>query len=178
MPANIKVVISESIATLTVDRPAVKNALDLATVNEIHQALDKLSSNAEVGVVIITGAGETSFVSGADINDIRARTRDDGLAAINSSLFAKIDKFPKKKLVGRHSLESWGYRLGIWKGDYQEIKEAEAKARDDVARQRLRQEVKQLTLPEAMGERFQAIGFARDVEFGAAFLMGDLSWRL
>jgi hypothetical protein len=29
-----------------------------------------------------------------------------------------------------------------------------------------------------MGERFQAMGFARDVEFGAAFLAGDLSWRL
>ena len=43
---------------------------------------------------------------------------------------------------------------------------------------RLRQEAKQLTLPEAMGERFQAMGFARDVEFGAAFLVGDLSWRL
>jgi hypothetical protein len=34
----------------------------------------------------------------------------------------------KKKMIGRHSLESWGFRLGIWKGDYAEIKEAEAKA--------------------------------------------------
>ena len=58
------------------------------------------------------------------------------------------------------------------------LQEAEAKARDQVALQRLRQEAKQLTLPEAMGERFQAMGFARDVEFGAAFLAGDLSHRL
>ncbi len=29
-----------------------------------------------------------------------------------------------------------------------------------------------------MGERFQVMGFSRDVEFGAAFLSGDLSWRL
>jgi hypothetical protein len=29
-----------------------------------------------------------------------------------------------------------------------------------------------------MGERFQAMGFQREVEFGAAFLAGDLSWRL
>ena len=107
MAANIRVVVSESIATLTVDRPAVKNALDLATVNEIHQALDELAANAEVGVVIITGAGETSFVSGADINDIRARTRDDGLAAINSSLFAKIDRFPKPVIAAVN-----GFALG------------------------------------------------------------------
>ena len=60
----------------------------------------------------------------------------------------------------------------------QRLEEAEGKARDEAARLRLRQEAKQLTLPEAMGERFQAMGFARDVEFGAAFLVGDLSWRL
>ncbi len=107
MLTNIKINISESIATLTVDRPAVKNALDLTTVNEIHQALDELVGNADVGVLIITGAGETSFVSGADINDIRARTRDDGLAAINSSLFAKIDRFPKPVIAAVN-----GFALG------------------------------------------------------------------
>jgi SAM-dependent MidA family methyltransferase len=58
------------------------------------------------------------------------------------------------------------------------LQEAEAKARDETALQRLRQEAKQLTLPEAMGERFQAMGFALDVEFGAAFLAGDLGHRL
>jgi SAM-dependent MidA family methyltransferase len=55
---------------------------------------------------------------------------------------------------------------------------AEARAHDEAARFALRQQAKQLTLPDAMGERFQAIGFQRDVEFGAAFLVGDLSWRL
>ena len=107
MATNIRIDIAESIATLTVDRPAVKNALDLTTVNEIHQALDELAANSDVGVLIITGAGETSFVSGADINDIRARTREDGLAAINSSLFAKIDKFPKPVIAAVN-----GFALG------------------------------------------------------------------
>jgi SAM-dependent MidA family methyltransferase len=55
---------------------------------------------------------------------------------------------------------------------------AEARAHDEAARFALRQQAKQLTLPDAMGERFQAIGFQRDVEFGTAFLVGDLSWRL
>ncbi len=40
---------------------------------------------------------------------------------------ANRGKMPKK-MVGRHSLESWGYRLGNWKGDYAAIREAEAKA--------------------------------------------------
>ncbi|HVJ26246.1 MAG TPA: enoyl-CoA hydratase-related protein [Vicinamibacterales bacterium] len=107
MATNIRIDIADSIATLTVDRPAVKNALDLTTVNEIHQALDELAANSDVGVLIITGAGETSFVSGADINDIRARTREDGLAAINSSLFARIDKFPKPVIAAVN-----GFALG------------------------------------------------------------------
>ncbi|QNP41801.1 class I SAM-dependent methyltransferase [Lysobacter solisilvae (ex Woo and Kim 2020)] len=44
--------------------------------------------------------------------------------------------------------------------------------------QRRRAEVKKLTLPSEMGERFQAMGFAKDVEFGVAFMAGDLSFRL
>ncbi|CAN5812598.1 enoyl-CoA hydratase-related protein [soil metagenome] len=104
---NIRVDISESIATLTVDRPAVKNALDLDTVHELHRVFDELAVTADAGVLIITGAGDTSFVSGADINDIRARTRDDGLAAINSSLFAKIDRFPKPVIAAVN-----GFALG------------------------------------------------------------------
>ena len=55
---------------------------------------------------------------------------------------------------------------------------AEARAADDVARHALRSQVKHLTLPSEMGERFQAIGFQRGVELGAAFLVGDLSHRL
>ena len=39
-------------------------------------------------------------------------------------------------------------------------------------------EVKRLTLPSEMGERFQVMGFEKDVSFGAAFLAGDLSHRL
>ena len=50
---------------------------------------------------------------------------------------------------------------------------------DDTAeRQRRSNEVKRLTLPSEMGERFQVMGFEKDVEFGVAFLAGDLSFRL
>lgn len=54
----------------------------------------------------------------------------------------------------------------------------EAAASDEAARYALRQQAKRLTLPGQMGEAFQAIGFARDVDFGHAFLVGDLSHRL
>src|SRR5690606_41229283 len=66
----------------------------------------------------------------------------------------------------------------IGNGLERRLAEAEDKARDEAGRYRLRQEAKRLTLPGEMGERFQAMGFARDVEFGVASLAGDLSYRL
>jgi enoyl-CoA hydratase len=104
---NIRVDVSESIATLTIDRPSVKNALNLETVQECHAALESLAADDQVGVLIVTGAGESAFVSGADINDIRARTGADGLAAINSSLFARVERFPRPTIAAIN-----GYALG------------------------------------------------------------------
>lgn len=49
---------------------------------------------------------------------------------------------------------------------------------DEAERMRRTQEVKRLTLPSEMGERFQVMGFEKGVSFGAAFLAGDLSFRL
>ena len=66
----------------------------------------------------------------------------------------------------------------IGNGLEQNLAAAEAKAHDEAARYKLRQEAKRLTLPGEMGERFQVMGFARDVEFAHAFIAGDLSWRL
>jgi len=104
---NIRVDVSENIATLTIDRPAVRNALNLDTVRECHAALAELARDEAVGILVITGAGESAFVSGADINDIRARTREDGLAAINSSLFAAVERFPRPTIAAIN-----GYALG------------------------------------------------------------------
>jgi enoyl-CoA hydratase len=96
---NVEVEIDGQIATLTINRPEVRNALDRETVNACRTALGELASNASVGVLIITGAGEQAFVSGADINDILRRTRDDGLAAINSTLFSEIERFPRPTIA-------------------------------------------------------------------------------
>lgn len=107
MYRNIQVQVEDNIATLTIDRPSVKNALNRETVDELHAALRALAPDESVGVLIVTGAGESSFVSGADIKDIRARGRDDGLAAINSSLFAAIERFPRPTMAVIN-----GYALG------------------------------------------------------------------
>lgn len=66
----------------------------------------------------------------------------------------------------------------IGNGLEQRLAAHEASAADEAARLVLRQQAKALTLPGEMGERFQAMGFSRNVHFEAAFLAGDLSFRL
>lgn len=58
------------------------------------------------------------------------------------------------------------------------ILEQVERTEDGAERQQRINEVKQLTLPSHMGERFQVMGFQKNAEFGAAFLAGDLSFRL
>jgi len=87
---NIKLELDGRLAVLTVDRPQKRNALDTATVAELHQALDEIRA-ARCGVLIVTGAGDTAFVSGADISSIRERRRDEALAGINSRLMAAVE---------------------------------------------------------------------------------------
>ena len=104
---SIRVDISDSIATLTIDRPSVRNALNRETVEECLAALGELAENDDAGVMILTGAGESSFVSGSDINEIRDRTRDDGLAGIASSLCSAVEHFPRPTIAAVN-----GYALG------------------------------------------------------------------
>jgi enoyl-CoA hydratase len=105
--ANIRIDVSEAVATLTIDRPAVKNALNRETVDECLDALRALAASDECGVLIVTGAGESSFVSGSDIGDIQTRTSKEGLAAIASSLCVAVDKFPRPTIAAIN-----GYALG------------------------------------------------------------------
>lgn len=94
------------IATITLSRPEVRNALDTATVEECHRALEEIRV-ARCGVFIITGTGDKAFVSGADIHTIRQRRRDDALAAINSRLMSAIESHEAVSIAAVN-----GYALG------------------------------------------------------------------
>ena len=94
------------VATLTVNRPEARNALDTATVDEFHRALDEVRA-ARCTVLIVTGAGERAFVSGADIGAIRGRRRDDALASINSRLMSAVEAHEAVTIAAVN-----GYALG------------------------------------------------------------------
>jgi enoyl-CoA hydratase len=70
---NILLDIDGVVATLTINRPDKMNAVNNATVEELDQALAQVEKNADLRVLILTGAGEKSFVAGADINEVKKR---------------------------------------------------------------------------------------------------------
>ena len=92
---NVKFETRDRIAWITIQRPEVRNALDLQTVNELHAIFAEINQSEDVGVVVLTGAGEKVFVSGADIRDIQARKTTDALKGINSRLFKTVEDCEK-----------------------------------------------------------------------------------
>ena len=68
---NITLEKRNSIAYVTINRPKVLNALNMATMEELRSAFHAIKGDAEVRVVILTGASEKAFVAGADINELQ-----------------------------------------------------------------------------------------------------------
>src|SRR3970040_2418365 len=68
---NLLFDVSERIATVTINRPKSLNALNLATGEELSAVLNEIALRDDVGVVLLTGAGEKAFVAGADISEMR-----------------------------------------------------------------------------------------------------------
>lgn len=81
-------------AIITLNRPDVRNALNLEMVRELSDVLTELESDSTVGAIILTGAGDKAFVAGADIEELKARDALGSLAAINARLFRQIETFP------------------------------------------------------------------------------------
>jgi len=63
-----------AVATITVNRPAVRNALNDATLGAIDEAVAALDADAEVRVILLTGAGDKAFIAGADLNELSRAT--------------------------------------------------------------------------------------------------------
>jgi enoyl-CoA hydratase len=68
---NIRFDRKDQIAYVTIDRPKVLNALNMAAMGELGTIFTQLKDDREVRVVILTGAGEKSFVAGADIGELQ-----------------------------------------------------------------------------------------------------------
>ena len=66
---NILTTTTDGIAIITINRPTKLNALNKATIEELHEAFTALEQDKEAKAIIITGSGEKAFVAGADISE-------------------------------------------------------------------------------------------------------------
>ena len=75
----------DGIAKLTINRPEVRNAFRPKTVNEMLEALDIVHNNSDIGILILTGAGEKAFCSGGDqkVRGDAGYIGDDGVPRLN-----------------------------------------------------------------------------------------------
>ena len=66
---NILIEKQENIAIVTINRPTKLNALNKATIEELHATFKDLNADSNTKVIILTGSGEKAFVAGADISE-------------------------------------------------------------------------------------------------------------
>jgi enoyl-CoA hydratase len=98
------------IATITINRPQQLNALNKATILELHACLSELNNSKSTRVVIITGSGEKAFVAGADIKEFSDFSVEEGqrLAAEGQKLlFSFIENMSKPVIAAIN-----GFALG------------------------------------------------------------------
>lgn len=75
---NILVEKNNAVATITINRPSKLNALNKATIEELHEAFKDCEEDSEIRAIIITGSGEKAFVAGADISEFASFNTSQG----------------------------------------------------------------------------------------------------
>jgi enoyl-CoA hydratase/carnithine racemase len=99
---------SDHIATLSLNRPAARNALSMGLMEALDAELAAIADDPDVKVVIIAGNG-SAFCAGHDLREIRANpTREayQALFALCSSLMQRIVRLPKPVIAQVHGVAS------------------------------------------------------------------------
>ncbi|WP_026660895.1 enoyl-CoA hydratase-related protein [Butyrivibrio sp. AC2005] len=91
----VNVEVKDKIAVLTINRPEALNALNSQVLDDLSAALDSIDVNT-VRALVLTGAGEKSFVAGADIGEMSTLTKAEGEAfgKKGNDVFRKLETFP------------------------------------------------------------------------------------
>jgi enoyl-CoA hydratase len=98
---NIRLERDGAVATLTVDRPKVLNALNRHTLDELAAAFDEVALDAGVRGLIVTGSGDKAFVAGADINELAKMQALEAkrVAAYGQFVFGKLERMSKPSIA-------------------------------------------------------------------------------
>ncbi len=104
---NLLIEKSQGIALITINRPEKRNALDPQTWREVGTVVEELEADADVQVIIFTGAGEKCFAAGSDIGQIKERSLIDGLAAPSQRALMRLEAIEKPVIAAVN-----GFALG------------------------------------------------------------------
>lgn len=106
---NLKISQHGAVQRIFVNRPDKLNALNHATLTELHQAFDAAASDAETRVIVLTGSGDKAFVAGADISEIQSLSPSQAqdFAGHGHALMNKIQHFHKPVIAAIN-----GFALG------------------------------------------------------------------
>jgi enoyl-CoA hydratase len=98
-----------ALATITFNNPKALNALTVATFYRLEELLDQLEQDADVRVVILTGAGDKAFIAGGDIGHLATLDADGArqFALLAQRVIDRIEAFPKPVIAAIN-----GYALG------------------------------------------------------------------
>jgi enoyl-CoA hydratase len=108
MPTPVNATLLPSgVAHLELNRPEVRNAINVEMISALHMILDDWARRDEVRVVVLSGAGGKAFAGGADIAELRERTHKEAFYGVNQSLFQKLEDFPRPTIAALD-----GYALG------------------------------------------------------------------
>lgn len=90
---TLKLEVEQEIAVLTINRPKALNALNTEVIIELNHALDAVEANPSIRALIVTGAGEKSFVAGADIAEMASKNAEEGrqFSKHGNDVFSKLE---------------------------------------------------------------------------------------
>ncbi|HWG18255.1 MAG TPA: enoyl-CoA hydratase-related protein [Acidobacteriaceae bacterium] len=100
---------TDAIATVTLNRPRVHNALNAAMLRELDESIAALGDDTSVRVILLRGAGEKAFAAGADIGELAAVDAANAaqFAGRAQRIFRRIETLPKPVIAAVN-----GYALG------------------------------------------------------------------
>ncbi len=107
--ANVLYEIKDEIAFVTINRPKALNALNEDVIKELNVIVDDISARKDIKVMILTGAGDKSFVAGADITAMQFMSVPQARAfsLFAQKVFSKIERMPQVAIAAVN-----GFALG------------------------------------------------------------------
>jgi len=101
---NVRYEVQGPMALITIDRAEKHNAISLATLDELQQAVRDAATDESVRVITMTGAGDRAFASGSDLGEVLHRDFKKALEPIVQGLAEQLERTPKPTIAAINGL--------------------------------------------------------------------------